>query len=620
MALSRRSGQRMTGSIWPGFVDAMTALLLVLMFVLTIFMIVQAIQRETITGQESELNQLASEVTALSQALGIAQQTTARLEDDIAGLQDERSRQETLIANLTGQINDQARTLAERDAAIASFEDRVASLLAERDTALAEGERLTANVEELEAAQNRLISEQEAAQLALARARDEIDAQAEAARLAAAQREALEAMTAQLQSDIENRDSRLTETQEALTAAEQARLAEIAIAQSLRERLENADAELTAMSLALEDQRAQAEETLTLLAAANAVEDELNGRLTDALLRLETAENTLSDNFATNEELRDRLTVLQTERDRLQAERDALQGDAVTVTDIREQLAAALAAKLAAENVTAEEMSARERQETLLAAARRQLEEEEAVSERAQLQVEALNQQVATLRAELNGLQGLLDSAAEQDAESQIRIEALGSQLNQALARAAAEERRRAELEAAEAERLRQEAERLGAEVEDLADYRSEFFGTLRQVLGDREGIKIVGDRFVFSSEVLFESASATLAPAGRSSIAQVAEILSDVSDQIPNSIDWIIRVDGHTDNVPLSGTGEFADNWELSQARALSVVRFLTENLGFPPDRLAATGFGEYRPVDPSDTPDARAQNRRIELKLTER
>ena len=165
MALSRRSGQRMTGSIWPGFVDAMTALLLVLMFVLTIFMIVQAIQRETITGQESELNQLASEVTALSQALGIAQQTTARLEDDIAGLQDERSQQETLIANLTGQINDQARTLAERDAAIASFEDRVASLLAERDTALAEGERLAANVEELEAAQNRLISEQEAAQL-----------------------------------------------------------------------------------------------------------------------------------------------------------------------------------------------------------------------------------------------------------------------------------------------------------------------------------------------------------------------------------------------------------------------------------------------------------------------
>ena len=213
------------------------------------------------------------------------------------------------------------------------------------------------------------------------------------------------------------------------------------------------------------------------------------------------------------------------------------------------------------------------------------------------------------------------------DTAAQVRIETLGSDLNQALARAAAEERRaaaeaarRAELEAAEAERLRIEAERLNEEVTDLAEYRSEFFGTLRQVLGDREGIQVVGDRFVFSSEVLFESASATLSPEGQAQIAQVAGILSDVSDQIPNAIDWIIRVDGHTDNVPLSGTGAFVDNWELSQARALSVVKFMTDALGFPPQRLAATGFGEYRPVNFDDTAAARAQNRRIELKLTER
>ena len=267
-----------------------------------------------------------------------------------------------------------------------------------------------------------------------------------------------------------------------------------------------------------------------------------------------------------------------------------------------------------------EAMTERERQETLLAAARARLQDEEAVTERAQIEVAALNQQIAALRAELGELQGLLDSAATADVASQVRIETLGAQLNQALARVAAEEKRRAELEAAEAERLRVEAERLSRENVDLADYRSEFFGTLRRVLGDREGIQIVGDRFVFSSEVLFESASATLAPAGREQIREVAGILSDVSDQIPASLDWIIRVDGHTDNIPLSGTGEFADNWELSQARALSVVRFMTDVLGFPPQRLAATGFGEYRPVDPSDTPEARAANRRIELKLTER
>ena len=132
--------------------------------------------------------------------------------------------------------------------------------------------------------------------------------------------------------------------------------------------------------------------------------------------------------------------------------------------------------------------------------------------------------------------------------------------------------------------------------------------------------MRVVGDRFVFSSEVLFETGSAVLAVEGRAQIAGVVEILSDVAGEIPAEIDWIVRVDGHTDNLPLSGTGRYRDNWELSQARALSVVRYMQDVLGFPPDRLAATGFAEYRPVALGDSPEARAQNRRIELKLTER
>jgi chemotaxis protein MotB len=181
-----------------------------------------------------------------------------------------------------------------------------------------------------------------------------------------------------------------------------------------------------------------------------------------------------------------------------------------------------------------------------------------------------------------------------------------------ALARAAAEQRRRADLEEAERRRLE-------AEAQTLEGYRSEFFGALRAVLGDIEGIQIVGDRFLFSSEVLFPSGSADLLPEGRAQIGQVAQILTQVSDRIPEGIDWILRVDGHTDNIPISG-GIYADNWELSQARALSVVRYMVNQLNFPPERLAATGFGEYRPVNPASTPQARAQNRRIELKLTER
>ena len=132
--------------------------------------------------------------------------------------------------------------------------------------------------------------------------------------------------------------------------------------------------------------------------------------------------------------------------------------------------------------------------------------------------------------------------------------------------------------------------------------------------------MQVVGDRFVFSSEVLFEPGSADLLPEGMIQIARIADTLRDVAAQIPPQIDWILRVDGHTDNLPLSGGGAFADNWALSQARALSVVRYMQDDLGFPPERMAATGFGEYRPVAPGDSPGARALNRRIELKLTER
>jgi chemotaxis protein MotB len=132
--------------------------------------------------------------------------------------------------------------------------------------------------------------------------------------------------------------------------------------------------------------------------------------------------------------------------------------------------------------------------------------------------------------------------------------------------------------------------------------------------------VRVVGDRFVFSSEVLFKPGSADLAPEGQTQIAGVVATLKEIAADIPPGIDWIIRVDGHTDDVPLSGTGAFADNWELSQARALSVVRYMQNALGFPPERLAATGFGEWRPVALGDSDYARALNRRIELKLTER
>ena len=159
----------------------------------------------------------------------------------------------------------------------------------------------------------------------------------------------------------------------------------------------------------------------------------------------------------------------------------------------------------------------------------------------------------------------------------------------------------------------------LAQRVQELARYRSDFFGRLREILFDRENIRVVGDRFVFQSEVLFASGSDVLQPQGREQMDGLAQAILELNREIPSDINWIIRVDGHTDNVPLSGTGQFVDNWQLSTDRAAAVVRYLVSQ-GVPTNRLAATGFGEFQPLDAGDGPEARARNRRIELKLTER
>ncbi len=207
----------------------------------------------------------------------------------------------------------------------------------------------------------------------------------------------------------------------------------------------------------------------------------------------------------------------------------------------------------------------------------------------------------------------MLDAASAKDAEAQVEIASLGKDLNQALARAAAEQKKRADLE-------ERERRRLEAEARDLRRFRSEFLAQVQDVLGEREGVRIVGDRFAFSSEILFEVGSDVLGDTGKEEIRRVAEIIKDVAGKIPPEVDWVLRVDGHTDKTPVRENEFFDDNWDLSQARALSVVRYMIDELGIPADRLAATGFGEHRPISEGDAPQSLARNRRIELKFTER
>jgi chemotaxis protein MotB len=220
-----------------------------------------------------------------------------------------------------------------------------------------------------------------------------------------------------------------------------------------------------------------------------------------------------------------------------------------------------------------------------------QLDVEQQATARALAQVEILNQQIAALRRQLGALEEALGASEKKDQDQQARIADLGQRLNLALAQ----------------------------RVQELSRYRSDFFGKLREILGNRPDIRVVGDRFVFQSEVFFDSGAATLRPEGRAELDQLAAALLDLDKQIPSDINWVLRVDGHTDIRPLSATSPFKSNWDLSAARAISVVQYLITK-GVSPQRLVAAGFGEFQPIDTGTTDEAFSHNRRIELKLTER
>jgi chemotaxis protein MotB len=219
-----------------------------------------------------------------------------------------------------------------------------------------------------------------------------------------------------------------------------------------------------------------------------------------------------------------------------------------------------------------------------------QLESEKRVAARALAQVELLNQQIAALRRQLGALEAALDVSEKRDKDAQTRIADLGQRLNLALAQ----------------------------RVQELSRYRSDFFGKLREILGNRPDIRVVGDRFVFQSEVFFDSGSAAVRPEGLAELDKLASALVELDKHIPKEIAWVLRIDGHTDVRPIV-TAQFPSNWALSSARAISVVQYLIQR-GISPQRLVAAGFGEFQPLDNERTEDAYRRNRRIELKLTER
>lgn len=286
-----------------------------------------------------------------------------------------------------------------------------------------------------------------------------------------------------------------------------------------------------------------------------------------------------------------RLQATDTEVNTLRRVLDLCSGEVSTLLGRREELLAELgtaAARVSDQQATIDEQGVRI---DVLSAS---LAESELALDAAQTiaaqEIDDLNGQLEGLRAEILHLQQTLTDSEATVSERDLEIADLTARLNQALVR----------------------------RVEELARYRSEFFGRMRTVLRSRSDIRVVGDRFVFQSEVLFSSGSAQLQPGGAEQLAEFADTLLELAAEFPAEVDWILRVDGHTDVRPIS-TAAFQSNWELSTARALEVVGFL-EARGVPPERLAAAGFGEFQPLDPSGTEEAYRRNRRIELKLDQR
>lgn len=218
------------------------------------------------------------------------------------------------------------------------------------------------------------------------------------------------------------------------------------------------------------------------------------------------------------------------------------------------------------------------------------LAEQQNIADSARAQLALMNKQMAALREQLNALNQALDAAEADAAKKDVQIESLGQRLNAALA----------------------------SKVQELTSYRSEFFGRLREIIGGRDDVRIVGDRFVLQSELLFAKAEADIGTAGQAELKKLAETLLQIAAKMPKDIDWILSVEGHTDSDPIS-TPRFPSNWELSTARALSVVHAL-EDAGIPPNRLAATGYGEFYPIAEGSSVAAKARNRRIEFKFTQR
>ena len=524
----RRRGGSEGLNPWPGYVDALSTLLMVIIFVLLVFVLAQGFLSVSLSNRDRALDRLNRQVAELSDLLaterGQGQELRGLLAQGNTWLREAVTARDTLAGQLEASRAEQARLGAERDNAQAES-NRLAGRLSDIDAVRRSGEARMAGLE---------------TQLADALAR------AEAATGDAA---------TQLRRLGESNRARAADTA-ARGEAEQAARAAAEALNTERERNSRSEREARGVAETARQELALLRRQLTEATLAG---DEARRTLTALRAEVAALDQTVQADRATVAARVADLARLTGETERLAALRDQLE------REIRAE-------------------------QTRRGVAEAQAGEQARLSEAARAQVALLTRQIEDLRGQLNRLANALDASDNRDRESEAQIGQLRAQLNAALA----------------------------ARVEELTRYRSDFFGRVREVLGDRPDVRIVGDRFVFQSEVLFPPGSAELSGMGERQIRALARVLVEIAIRIPPEIAWVMRVDGHADRTPIR-SARFASNWELSAARAIAVANLLIQE-GLPANRVAAAAFGENQPLDTAETAEAYERKRRIELRLTDR
>ena len=576
-----------TTNIWPGFVDVLATLLIVIIFVLMVFTVSQIYLSDAISGRDKALQDLRTQINELSkilvietkdkeEALSTLSETEKKLEDTELNLQSEQLLSEQLQTDVAKKRSE----IFVQEQNIIALSEQISSLLKEL--------RIVANALETYEGQEITLLETEGLgeriNKALATRIDQLKI---------------------LNQELDNANFKLLESEKSLKST----IAE------LNEKNEN----LMAINESLGLEEGGIEEQLLAIKNKNekllSLNDELEKTNTELSLRDEELQSQISqyqelmnDLLEINDSLglkdaslNEQLDAIRFKNEELaRLNKDLIQKDS-TIFNLRGKISELNNVLSLSEDKQKQQLeklellqsqivSLEQENQTQKETSLEEIKNMEIQASKTLEQVEILSNQIDTLQKEIALLNDALEASESQALIKDLEIEVLGEKLNKALT----------------------------SKVFELQKYRSEFFGKLQSILGDRKDIKIVGDRFIFESELLFDSASADLQLSGKEKLSEIGLTLKETTNDIPSDIDWIIMVEGHTDKRPIQ-TIRYPSNWELSSARANTVLKLLLD-LGFPPNRLASAGYGEFYPISEGETESDLQQNRRIELKLTSR